>query len=51
MLPDVALSRGRFLDGVAVEELPRPVEVVVTDGAALVAAVARDAVAREAVAR
>jgi len=46
LLPDVALSRGRFLDGVAVEELPRPVEVVVTDGAALVAAVAREAVAR-----
>jgi putative radical SAM enzyme (TIGR03279 family) len=35
LLPDVCLSKGRFLDGVAVEDLPRPVEVVETDGAAL----------------
>jgi NifB/MoaA-like Fe-S oxidoreductase len=39
LLPDVALSRGRFLDGATVDDLPRPVEVVATDGAALVAAV------------
>jgi NifB/MoaA-like Fe-S oxidoreductase len=38
LLPDVALSRGRFLDGMAVEDLPRPVEIVATDGASLVAA-------------
>jgi putative radical SAM enzyme (TIGR03279 family) len=41
LLPDVALSRGRFLDGTAVDALPRPVEVVPTDGASLVAALAR----------
>jgi NifB/MoaA-like Fe-S oxidoreductase len=39
LLPDVVLSRGVFLDGVAVTDLPVPVEVVPTDGAALVAAV------------
>ena len=39
LLPDVALSDdGRFLDGVAVAELPRPVEVIATDGMALRAA-------------
>jgi NifB/MoaA-like Fe-S oxidoreductase len=38
LLPDVALSRGRFLDGTTVDDLPRPVEVVPTDGASLVAA-------------
>jgi NifB/MoaA-like Fe-S oxidoreductase len=38
LVPDVVLSRGRFLDGTAVDELPRPVEVVPTDGASLVAA-------------
>jgi NifB/MoaA-like Fe-S oxidoreductase len=38
LLPDVALSRGRFLDGTTVAELPRAVEVVKTDGASLVAA-------------
>ena len=32
------LSGGRFLDGVTVAELPRPVEVVATDGIALRAA-------------
>lgn len=41
LLPDVVLSRGRFLDGMTVEDLPRPVEVVATDGAALVAALRR----------
>ncbi len=38
LLPDVALSRGRFLDGGSVADLPRPVEVVPTDGASLVRA-------------
>jgi putative radical SAM enzyme (TIGR03279 family) len=35
LLPDVCLSRGVFLDGTRPENLPRPVEVVPTDGAAL----------------
>jgi putative radical SAM enzyme (TIGR03279 family) len=36
LLPDVCLSDdGRFLDGGTVAELPRPVEVVATDGHAL----------------
>ena len=35
LLPDVCLSRGTFLDGTRPEELPRPVEVVPTDGASL----------------
>ncbi|WCO69150.1 DUF512 domain-containing protein [Iamia majanohamensis] len=35
LLPDVCLSGGRFLDGTTPDELPRPVEVVPTDGAAL----------------
>ena len=38
LLPDVVLSQGRFLDGTTVADLPRPVEVVATNGAALVAA-------------
>jgi hypothetical protein len=38
LLPDVALSRGRFLDGTSVDDLPLPVEIVPTDGASLVAA-------------
>ncbi|HEY3484803.1 MAG TPA: DUF512 domain-containing protein [Ilumatobacteraceae bacterium] len=39
LVPDVALSDdGRFLDGVAVADLPRAVEVVPTDGMALRAA-------------
>ena len=38
LLPDVVLSNDRFLDGTTVADLPRPVEVVATDGAALVAA-------------
>jgi NifB/MoaA-like Fe-S oxidoreductase len=37
LLPDVVLSNGRFLDGTTLGELPRPVEVVPTDGASLVA--------------
>ena len=35
LLPDVCLSKGRFLDGTAPEDLPRPVEIVATDGIAL----------------
>ena len=36
LLPDVCLSDdGRLLDGVTIDELPRPVDVVATDGIAL----------------
>jgi putative radical SAM enzyme (TIGR03279 family) len=35
LLPDVCLSQGRFLDGTTVDDLPRPVEVVATDGISL----------------
>lgn len=35
LLPDVCLSEGRFLDGSTIEDLPRPVEVVPTDGLSL----------------
>jgi NifB/MoaA-like Fe-S oxidoreductase len=35
LLPDVCLSEGRFLDGQRVEDLPRPVEVIPTDGISL----------------
>ena len=38
LLPDVCLSGGVFLDGIRPEDLPRPVEVVPADGAALRAA-------------
>ena len=38
LLPDVTLSRGLFLDGATPADLPIPVEVVPTSGAALVAA-------------
>jgi putative radical SAM enzyme (TIGR03279 family) len=38
LLPDVCLSGGVFLDGVRVDDLPRPVEVVATNGIALRAA-------------
>lgn len=38
LLPDVVLSRGKFLDGETLAVLPRTVEVVATDGAALVRA-------------
>jgi NifB/MoaA-like Fe-S oxidoreductase len=38
LLPDVCLSQGRFLDGTTPDDLPRPVEVVPTDGIALRAA-------------
>ncbi|MGQ0433866.1 MAG: DUF512 domain-containing protein [Microthrixaceae bacterium] len=35
LLPDVCLSNGTFLDGTTPAELPRPVEVISTDGHAL----------------
>jgi NifB/MoaA-like Fe-S oxidoreductase len=35
LLPDVCLTRGRFLDETTPEQLPRPVEVVPTDGISL----------------
>ena len=36
LLPDVCLSdEGRFLDGITVDELPRTVEIIETDGIAL----------------
>ena len=35
LVPDVCLSRGVFLDGMAPADLPRPVEVVSTDGRSL----------------
>jgi putative radical SAM enzyme (TIGR03279 family) len=38
LVPDVVLSDDRFLDGGRVATLPRPVEIVRTDGASLVAA-------------
>ncbi len=41
LLPDVCLSGGRFLDGQGLEDLPRPVEVLPADGAALRAALSR----------
>ena len=38
LLPDVCLSNGVFLDGTSPADLPRPVEIVPTDGHALRAA-------------
>ncbi len=35
LLPDACLSEGRFLDDLTVADLPRPVEVVATDGLSL----------------
>jgi putative radical SAM enzyme (TIGR03279 family) len=35
LLPDVCLSEGRFLDGMTVADLPRPVEVIPSDGYSL----------------
>jgi NifB/MoaA-like Fe-S oxidoreductase len=35
LLPDVCLSNGVFLDGTTPADLPRPVEIVTTDGHAL----------------
>jgi putative radical SAM enzyme (TIGR03279 family) len=45
LLPDVVLSQDRFLDGARISDLPRPVEVVGTDGASLVAALRPSAAA------
>jgi hypothetical protein len=42
LLPDACLSSGRFLDGTTPADLPRPVEVVPTDGFALRAALGVD---------
>jgi NifB/MoaA-like Fe-S oxidoreductase len=36
LVPDVVLSNGRFLDGLTPDALPHPIEVVPTEGAALV---------------
>jgi putative radical SAM enzyme (TIGR03279 family) len=41
LLPDVCLSGGRFLDGLELADLPRPVEVIPSDGAALRRALVR----------
>jgi len=35
LLPDACLSEGRFLDDLSVTDLPRPVEIVPTDGLSL----------------
>ena len=35
LLPDACLSQGRFLDDLTIDDLPRPVEVVATDGLSL----------------
>ena len=43
LLPDVCLSNGVFLDGLAPADLPRPVEIVPTDGGALRRALAAPA--------
>jgi putative radical SAM enzyme (TIGR03279 family) len=43
LLPDACLSGGRFLDGAVPADLPRPVEVLPSDGAALRRAIARTA--------
>jgi len=42
LLPDICLSKGVFLDGMTPEELPRPVEIVPTDGVALRSALGLD---------
>jgi putative radical SAM enzyme (TIGR03279 family) len=43
LVPDVVLSRGTFLDGQSLAALPHPVEIVATDGAALVRSITRRA--------
>jgi putative radical SAM enzyme (TIGR03279 family) len=35
LVPDVCLSEGRFIDGLTLDDLPRPVEVVASDGLSL----------------
>lgn len=42
LLPDVCLSNGKFLDGMSLAELSRPVEVLPTDGLALRAALEKE---------
>ncbi len=42
LLPDVCLTQGRFLDGTTPADLPRPVEIVPTDGRALRVALGLD---------
>jgi len=42
LLPDVCLSNGTFLDGTTPADLPRPVEIVPTDGHALRAALTKE---------
>jgi putative radical SAM enzyme (TIGR03279 family) len=39
LLPDVCLSEGRFLDGLTPADLPRDVEIIATNGAALRSAI------------
>jgi putative radical SAM enzyme (TIGR03279 family) len=46
LLPDVCLTGGVFLDGMRVDDLPRPVEVIATNGIALRAALEPGAGAR-----
>ena len=41
LLPDICLSNGQFLDGLTPGDLPRPVEIVATDGIALREALTR----------
>jgi putative radical SAM enzyme (TIGR03279 family) len=43
LLPDVCLSNGVFLDGTRPDDLPRPVEIVATDGVSLRRALTRRA--------
>lgn len=45
LLPDVCLSGGKFLDGLTPADLPRPVEIVPTDGVSLRKAVCGESVA------
>jgi len=35
LLPDACLSGGRFIDGLSPADLPRPVEILPSDGASL----------------
>jgi putative radical SAM enzyme (TIGR03279 family) len=51
LLPDACLSEGRFLDDLTVADLPRPVEVVATDGLSLRAALQRPTAPGDAPAR
>ncbi len=41
LLPDACLSKGVFLDGTSPSDLPRPVEILATDGVALRRAIGR----------